>query len=180
MTIQKFHKIVSLEAIRWDGTYATDDELFDWAIDVWGRNEDGSPKMFRNLFLSFLPDNDMTRETFSSSEIADWQEKGFTAVVHNIEHGRWLGVRTGDWVAQTAPEVFEVFAPEDFPPNGYEPAAPEKPLLLADPVCPSCREPVIADRMDTRYGVFHGLCWRAELHTAAAAESKAGEQETEG
>ncbi|MGW5518494.1 hypothetical protein [Nocardia africana] len=124
MTIQKYGARAHVEAKQWDGTAACDDELFDWAIDVWGRHADGRPKMIRNLFLSFRPENDMTEIEHPTERIAKWKEQGFSAVVFDNSTGRWTGVRTGEWIVQVEPETFRRMTAEDFRAT-YEPAEGE-------------------------------------------------------
>ena len=114
MTVQAYRAKETFEAIQWDGTARCDDELFEWAIDVWERHESGRPKMIRQLFLSFRPDNDFTAMDLDRDEVTRWKLEGFTAVVHNNDTGRWEGVRTGDWIVQFAPEQFRAVSAEKF------------------------------------------------------------------
>jgi hypothetical protein len=107
MTVGKYRQTATFEAMLWDGTAACDDELFDWAIDVWSRHEDGRPKAIRNLFLSFRPENDFSGMEFEPDQIASWKAEGFSAAVFDNSRGRWVGVRTGDWIVEVAPETFQ-------------------------------------------------------------------------
>ncbi|AHH20781.1 hypothetical protein NONO_c60050 [Nocardia nova SH22a] len=114
MTVQQFRARARVEAIQWDGSAACDDEIFDWAIDVWSRHEDGRPKAIRNLFLSFRPENDFTGMEFDADRIAQWKAEGFSAVVYDNSTGRWSGVRTGDWVVAVEPETYQPMSVDKF------------------------------------------------------------------
>lgn len=114
MTIQKFRKKGEFEAVQWDGTGRCDDELFEWAIDVWERHESGKPKAIRQLFLSFRPDNDFTEMDLGRERMAEFKAGGYSAAVFNNDTGRWEGVRTGDWIVEFASEQFRAVPPEDF------------------------------------------------------------------
>ncbi|WP_280320064.1 hypothetical protein [Nocardia wallacei] len=124
MTVETYRQKTTFKAKQWDGTAACDDELFEWAIDVWERHEGGRPKVIRQLFMSFRPDNDFTEMEVGRERVAELKAEGYSAAVFNNDTGRWEGVRTGDWIVEFAPEQFRAVSPDDFA-RDYEPAGGE-------------------------------------------------------
>lgn len=114
MAIQTYRPRTEIQAIQWDGTARADDEIFDWAVEVWMHHEDGSPKATRHVFLSFLPDNDFVRDELSAEEIASWKTDGASAVLLDNETGHWTGVHIGWWIVRTAQDVFRALPSEEF------------------------------------------------------------------
>lgn len=118
MSVRKFQRKTPIEAIQWDGTRATDDELFNWAIEEWGKH----PRMVRHVFLSFLPDNDFTREEVDALKVEAFQADGYSAVLLGPDSGDWMGVNTGDWIVRISPEEFRAIPADEFVAT-YEPIA---------------------------------------------------------
>lgn len=135
MTVRKYRSRAQVEAMQWDGTATCDDELFDWAIDVWSQHEDGRPKAIRQLFLSFRPENDFTEMEHPAERIAAWKAEGFSAVVFDNSTGRWAGVRTGDWIVEVEPETFRPMSADEFAATyQHEESAKESETEIADTI----------------------------------------------
>lgn len=119
MAPQRFRKkAVEIDAMRWDGTDACADAMWEWTATPSEILQGAVSTMFMVLGeddayevfscydddLELIPDNEVDRI----------RAEGYSAVVFDRLHGTWVNVATGDWVIRGVQGEFYPCKPDIF------------------------------------------------------------------